>query len=175
MRPTEIIEQMKEELVELAKIDFGYPLGENVVHAADRPDGLPPVFSSIDGSRWLASLYCACDGLSFPDIHNGYFLKPLWRVISFDRSSEPDIVVLDREIRVLPFGSMGDGSLFVVQCEQGGVMLLPPGSLNDGRYDGRGTKVSEVATTVPHFLELLLADLTAFVNDDNQHTYLGER
>jgi hypothetical protein len=77
------------------------------------------------------------------------------------------------DIRVLPFGSTGGGSLFVVRCEGDGVMVLPPGPLKEGRYDGRGRKVKEIAETVPQFLELLWADLVSFVNGNEQHHYIA--
>ncbi len=162
-------------LDELSKIDFGYPLGTNAIRSVARPDTVADVLTAAGecAVKWLVPLYSACDGLSFPDVHVGYFIKPLQRVISFDRSSEPDTLLLDREIAVLPVGSTGGGGLFVVRCEDGCVLLLPPGPMKNGRYEGTKAKVKEVAKTVPEFLELLLADLRAFVNDDRQHAYIA--
>ncbi len=168
------MQKMKARLSELSKIDVGYPLGENVVREASRSSGLPTAFLSMNGSKWLCTLYSVCDGLSFPDVHVGYFVKPLERVMSCDRQSEPDTVILDREISVLPFGSTGGGSLFVVGCERGDVMLLPPALLSGGRYHGKEGVVIEVAATVPLFFERLLADLTAFVNDEQHHNYIAK-
>ena len=67
----------------------------------------------------------------------------------------------------------GGGSLFAINCEDGSVMLLPPGPLKAGIYDGRGTKVKKVAQSINQFLELLLDDLIACVNGDNLHAYLA--
>lgn len=173
MNPSESIKQIKAKLPDLYAIDFGYPLGENIVRNADRTNGLPDAFVSKRGTHWLASLYLACDGISLPDVHSGYFLKPLDRVVSFDLSSEPNMVVGEQEIAVLPFGSTGDGSLFVVDCERGRVLLLSPGPMREGRYDGLKGKVKEVAATVPHFVERLYCDLQAFINDDQQHNYIA--
>jgi hypothetical protein len=83
-------------------------------------------------------------------------------------------VLMERKISVLSFGSTGGGDLFVVRCENGTILLLPPGPLKDGQYDGRGRRVKEVAKTIQQFLVLLLADLVAFVNDDKHHIYLAQ-
>jgi hypothetical protein len=171
--PAEVIEQMNVRLAELAKLNLGYPLGENGVRLAGRPDVLPAEFSLTSGSKWLAPMYYVCDGLSFPDVQVGYFVKPVSGLISFDRSSEPDSVLMEREISVLSFGSTGGGDLFVVRSDNGSILLLPPGRIKNRQYDGRGRRVKEVAKTIQEFLELLLADLTAFVKDDKLHVYLA--
>ena len=173
MNTSEAIDQIKAKLPDLYAIDFGYPLGDNLVRDANRPNGFPDAFLSRRGTTWLASLYLACDGLSLSDVHSGYFLKPLDRVLSFDLSSEPDTIVDEQELAVLPFGSTGDGSLFVVDCDRGRVLLLSPGPMREGRYDGLKGKVKEVAATVPQFVERLCCDLQAFINDDQQHSYIA--
>ncbi|MCA9095253.1 MAG: hypothetical protein KDA68_17320 [Planctomycetaceae bacterium] len=174
MTPQETIDQIKRKLSDLYLIDFGYPLGDNIVRDASYPNGLPDAFTSKRGTIWLTSLYSACDGLSLPDVHNGYFLKPLVKVASIDRSSEPDTIAgNEEEIEVLPFGSTGNGSLFVVDCQRGAVLLLSPGHMSGGRYDGERGKVTEVAATVPQFLERLFRDVHSFINGDNQHNYIS--
>ncbi|WP_150105945.1 hypothetical protein [Rubinisphaera brasiliensis] len=173
MTLAETIDKMKAKLPELDAIDFGYPLGENLVREANRPNGLPDVFLAQEGARWLVEMYQSSDGLSLPDVHCGSFLKTLAKVVSFDPTSEPNTVVGENEIAVLPFGSTGDGSLFVVECVRGRVLLLSPGPMQAGRYDGLEGKVKEIAATVPQFVELLLIDLEAFINDDQQHVFVA--
>lgn len=173
MNPAEAIAQIKVKLPDLYAIDFGYPLGDNLVRDPNRPNGLPDAFVLKRGTEWLAPLYLVCDGLSFPDVHSGYFLKPLDKVLSFDLSSEPDTVVGEQELAVLPFGSTGDGSLFVVDCDRGRVLLLSPGPMREGRYDGLNGKVKEIAATVPEFVERLCCDLQAFINNDQNHSYIA--
>lgn len=172
MNPSEAVNQIKAKLPDLYTIDFGYPLDDNVVRDASRPNELFDAFMSKKGAHWLASLYLACDGLSLPDVHTGYFLESLERLVSFAPSSEPHTVVNEQELAVLPFGSTGDGSLFVVDCDRGRVLLLSPGPMREGRYDGLEGRVKEVAATVPQFVERLCFDLQAFINDDQQHNYI---
>jgi hypothetical protein len=171
MNSAEAIDQIKATLPDLYQIDFGYPLGDNVVRDPDRR-GRSDAFMSKRGSHWLEPLYLACDGLSLPDVHLGYFLKPVNKVATSNLSSEPETVVGEQEISVLAFGSAGDGSLFVVDCDRGRVLLLGPGHMREGRYDESTGKVKEVAATVPQFLERLYCDLRAFINDDQEHSYL---
>lgn len=172
MNPSESISHIKAILPTLYTIDFGYPLGDNIVREPNRPKGLPESFKAKRGTGWLESLYLACDGLSLPDVHSGYFLKPLDRLLSFDLSSEPNTIVGEQPVAVLPFGSTGDGGLFVVDCDRGRVLLLPPGPIRDGQYDGRAGHISEVAATIPGFVERLYHDVQAFIDNNPHHTYI---
>lgn len=159
---------------ELMKINFGYPLGDNSVYpltGVDRSSIVLERIANTTAKEQLMALYAECDGFSFPDVHVGYFIKPSAKLDSFDRSSEPDTLILDDIHSVLPVGSTGGGSLFVVDCETGQVMLLPPGLLHNGQYNGRGLNVREVANSVEKFLERLVSDVRAFVND-MEHSYL---
>ena len=106
-------------------------------------------------------------------MHVGYFVDPAHRVARVDPSSRPEILVLDRDVPVLTFGSTGGGGLFVVECETGAVYLLDAGELRGGRYLGGSDQVKYVAPSVAGFLERLLADLTAFVDDDANHSYVA--
>lgn len=161
-------------LDELAAIDLGYPQGENTI--------LPPSAGAVAllaeaglaGIEGLTDLYTACNGVSMPDVHNGYFIKPLRRVLKCAPSSEPSTILLEDAIAVLPLGSTGGGSLFVAEREGGRVLHLPPGPLHEGRYDGRHINVRVVAESIPSFLDLLINDAEAFVHGDQGHRYLAD-
>jgi hypothetical protein len=173
MTLSESIDCIKANLPRLYEIDFGYPLGDNIVRAPNSATELPEAFTSKRGTKWLAPLYLACDGLSLPDVRSGYFLKPLSKVTSYDISSEPGTIVGEQEIAVLPFGSTGNGSILVVVCETGRVLLLSPGPMREGRYDGTNGKVKDVAASVSEFVERLSKDLQAFLNDEHHHNYIA--
>ena len=169
---TTVFRQMQFHLDELATIDLGYPQGDNVIRPIEQRACSPSEMDQC-GSKWLTPLYSACDGLSFPDVHIGYFIKPLSKVLVFDRASEPDTILLAHEVSVKPIGSTGGGALFVVDCENGRVILLPPGPLRNGQYDGRSAKVKVISESVAEFLSLLLADLYAFVKNNRSHSYIS--
>lgn len=160
---------------ELMEIDFGYPLGNNEVSPPREVELSPVVLSRIAceaTKELLSSLYAQCDGFSFPDVHVGYFLKPTAKLESYDRSSEPDTLLLDGAHAVLPLGSTGGGSLFVADGQAGRVLLLPPGPLHDGVYDANGLDVREVSANIEQFIEKLTADVRAFVRD-SEHNYVA--
>lgn len=174
MSLTHELQRLDSILRELATIDFGYPLGENVITApttgataALREAGL----AEITG---LSDLYAACDGISMPDIHTGYFVKPLRKVLSYDLSSEPRKVIFESEVSVVPFGSTGGGSLFVVDQKTGQVLLLAPGPLHEGRYDARRSKARVVAEDIPHFVRMVIDDAAAYVHNEQGHRYLTD-
>lgn len=162
-------------LDELAVIDFGYPLGENTI-SPPRPEAIALLAEAgLAGVEGLAVLYTACDGISMPDVHTGYFIKPLLRVLNHDPSSEPLTVLLEAEIPVVPLGSTGGGSLFVAERQGGRILYLPPGPLHGGCYDGRRTNVRVVAEGISHFLDLVIDDAGAFVRGERGHRYLVDQ
>lgn len=160
---------------ELMEIEFGYPLGSDEVFPP-RGVGLSSAALSRIACRssreQLVSLYSQCDGFSFPDVHVGYFLKPTLKLESYDRSSEPDTLLLNGAHAVLPLGSTGGGNLFVLDGQVGRVLLLPPGPLHDGQYDASGLDVREVASNIEEFIKKLTSDVRAFVRDTD-HCYLA--
>jgi hypothetical protein len=172
MSITQKLRRLATILDELAVIDFGYPPGENTI-SPPRPEAIALLAEAgLAGVEGLADLYSACDGISMPDVHTGYFIKPLLRVLNHDSSSEPLTILLETEIPVIPLGSTGGGSLFVAERQGGRVLHLPPGPLHRGCYDGRQTNVRVVAEGISHFLDLVIEDAEAFVRDEQGHRYL---
>lgn len=174
MSTSDIIESIKFNLKQLTRVDLGYPLGDNVVRPASDADSKIKLEEPF--AKWLAELYSVCDGLSLPDVHVGYFVKPAAKIKVPHRSTEPETLLLSgSELRVLPFGSTGGGDLFAVEATEGSVFILPPGPVKNGVYDGRGTKARKLTESISQFLELLLSDITAFVKSENQHVFLTKR
>jgi hypothetical protein len=162
-------------LDELAVIDLGYPPGENTI-SPPRPGAIALLDEEgLSGVEGLADLYSACDGISMPDVHTGYFIKPLLGVLKYDPSSEPLTILLETEISVVPPGSTGGGGLIVAERQGGRVFHLPPGLLHGGCYDGRQANARVVAEDIPHFLGLVIDDAEAFVRDDRGHRYLADQ
>jgi hypothetical protein len=166
------LERLKSMLEELVSIDLGYPQSENRIFPPQSHDAQNALAKArLSEFKELVEFYSACDGLSLPDIHNGYFIKTLGKLLAPD-SSEPNTVLLESETTVIPFGSTGGGDLFVMEKTNGSVQFLPPSSLEEGHYDGRLVSARLVADSFSHFLEKLLTDVQAFVNGEEKHQYL---
>jgi hypothetical protein len=159
----------------LKKTDLGYPLGDNAVRSPLPPEQVEAIIKGgPNGVGSLRELYMTCNGVSLPDIHVGYFIKPFPRVVSFNRSSEPDVLRLDRDLPILPIGSTGGGDLFVADVNSRRVLLLPPGPLRDGIYDGRQAKIRVAANTLDELVSAIVSDTRAFLNRDSSHRYLND-
>ncbi len=161
-------------IAEMNAIDFGYPLGDNVVAVPQDPVFVEERLATIGGDAVAAffDFYRCCDGLSLPDIHNGYFIKAIAKLGMSRPDSDPTQVMGDYAGAVLAFGSTGNGGLFVVRRIESDVLYLPPGPLHDGVYDGRQTQVKRLAPDLNSFLGLLLDDVEAFVRD-TPHQYIA--
>jgi hypothetical protein len=132
-------------------------------------------FSSRDLTQLLA-FYGRCDGASFPDLWNGYYIHPIRLLL---RVGE-DIPVrvegsLTREI--LPFGSDGGGNLFASSLGQEmDILLLPHGAIRGSIYrDTSAMPMTVVAKDFDGFLRRLLEDLKAFVNGTPGWRYMDGR
>jgi len=149
---------VRADLAAMARLDFRYPLGANEVRApaSSVPDGLPVV---------LDELYRGFDGLSWPDVHVGYFIDTAGRAASASERGEPVVVVGETTFPVHVFGSDGGGGRFAVGLNDGAVLYLPSsGAVREGRFFGdRASRVRRIAESVPAFLGLLRGDLRAFV------------
>jgi hypothetical protein len=162
-----LVMELRDLCERLTHIDFEYPLGQNIVLPPTSADLLYATVDRIKNRNardQLIALYSECDGFSLPDVHVGYFVKMRSLLDSYDRSSEPDTVLLQSPISVMSFGSTGGGDLFVLDCDDGNVMLLPPGTLLSGQYDGRGKHVRDLAPDIEAFIERLTSDVRAFVS-----------
>lgn len=164
---------MQQLLAEMKTIDFGYPLGDNVVASPQDPVIVKERLAAIGGDAVAAfqSFYACCDGLSLPDVRNGYFIQSIAKLGVSRPDSDPNEVIGEFAGAVLAFGSMGNGGLFVVRRIESDVLYLPPGPLHDGVYDGRQTQVKRLAPDLNTFLGLLLDDVKAFVRD-TPHQYI---
>jgi hypothetical protein len=175
MSTTQKVQRLRGLLRNLSQMDFGYPIGEQVVRPPQSAEVVRSALSSagLAGASSLADFYAACDGMSLPDVHVGYFIKPVMRLVAFDPASEPHTVKLQGDSAVVPIGSTGGGSLFVMDRQTGGILLLKPGSLHDGVYHGTPSSVVMVASDMGNLFDIVIADVDAFVGDDRQHHYIA--
>lgn len=164
-------ERVQQLLEEMKGIDFGYPLGTNTAFAP-QPSRMVDATLAAVGLRSDARLrefYSSCDGLSMPDVHVGYFIKPLAKLLATRPDSEPGELIGQFTGKVLSLGSTGGGGLFVLRLPEHDVLYLPPGPLHNGVYDGSEGQIKRLAPDFASFLGLLLADIEAFVKDKPHH------
>jgi hypothetical protein len=168
------VPSIREQLGQLAERDFSFPLGTNVIRepAASRRGAMP----------WaLKELYAACDGMSLPDVYNGYFIDAAARVATAPHRGEPRWIVRDWKTRrfaermpIHVFGSDGGGGRFAVGLRDGAVRFLPSsGAVREGKFiEGEWSRARRVGLNVRLFLARLLLDIRAFVRGKRGHVYL---
>jgi hypothetical protein len=158
-------------LDELKGIDFGYPLGVNSILAPPTPGALDErlVSAGLESIGPVREFYSCCDGISLPDVHIGYFIKPSAKLPASRPDSEPNTITGPIAGKVVTIGSTGGGDLFALRLPESDVLYLPPGPLRDGTYDDSGANVRRLAPDFCAFLELLLGDIEAFVKDESHH------
>lgn len=165
------VRQAKHLLEEMERIDFGYPLGANVVLApqTSRTAKEPLAFVAARIDSALMDFYSYCDGISAPDVHVGYFLKPLAKLLVTRPDSEPSELIGPIAGSVVSFGSTGGGGIFALRLTEKDVLYLPPGPLRHSIYDGTLGQVKRLAPDFSSFLCLLVADIQAFVKNRRHH------
>ena len=156
----EWLSAVRADLAELARLDFGYPLGVNEVRSssATLPRGLPVM---------LDELYRGFDGLSWPDVHVGYFIDTAIRAASAPERGEPVVVLGETTFPVHVFGSDGGGGRFALGLNDGAVFYLPSGAVREGRFFE--DRASRVRRTAGSLLGLLRDHLRAFVLGEDVH------
>ncbi len=168
--------QIEQLLEELAEIDFGYPLGSNELRPARSPDHIQQTLAAcgINQHADLFHFYNVCNGLSWPDVHNGYFVDSIESLAAaHSKSYAVNRIRGEEDFEVAPIGSMGGGELFVLRKDNGNLLLLPPGSIVDRIYDNTDAQATTVAPTFTAFTKRLLEDLEAFVHDTDEYSYLS--
>ena len=151
---------------ELTAQDLGYSLGIHEIRpSASERNSVP---------AGLVQLYTAFDGISLSDVHVGYFIDPARRVASAAQRGEPTQIegAYPRAIHV--FGSDGGGGRFALDTENGAVYYLPTsGAVRDGVFfEDDVVRVRRMAGSLMEFLQLMRADIEAFVRGDANHEYM---
>ena len=160
---------LRRDLARLRTLDsrYGLDLNELLPPASEEATGIPVE---------LAKLFRACDGLSLPNVYNGYFIDPAIRVQSAAARGEPGMIVGNSDMSVHVFGSDGGGGRFALGLGDGAVYYLPSwGGVYDGQFiEDSVTRVRKVADSVMEFLWRLHQDVHAFVERNQGHTYMSD-
>ncbi len=177
MNVTKWIKSANSLLDELAEIDIDYPIGENTIRLPKNKDIVNLYLSNIgySNNKSLLNFYLACDGLSWPDVYNGYFINSIEKLNEKEQLQKeiPVKVTGIYEDSIIVFGSDGGGEYFAIRKNHDDILKLLIGPVHNGIYDGNSGKVRIIGETLSEFLERLLADLKAFVLNEDGHTYLS--
>lgn len=147
---------------------FGYPPDSNVVVTKSRTGRV-----GLDGEGHgdadvlpvaVSEFFDLVEEVSLPDVWNGYFLGPVSRVIASYTGSAPRwLTVRGQRMEIVVIGSDGGGALFVVGVEDGSVMRVEGGAMNDGVLGvARDDQVRHLAPSFAGFLELFAGELESF-------------
>jgi hypothetical protein len=161
-------------LSELRTVELGFSLGDNVVFPAQPARKVEEVLKEL-GVHHLPDIYefyCLCDGISWPDIHNGYFIKPVDTLVESHPESEPIAICGHYSESVLTIGSSGGGDLFVLGRESRDVLLLPPGLLISGLYTDTDRRIRKCASNYGDFFRACANDLAAFIRGTPGYVFL---
>jgi hypothetical protein len=161
--------RMETALEELRDIDLGYPQDENVLGPPAGPAALAEFASraGLDPRSPLVDFYRACSGVSLPDVHVGYFIHEPGLVLRGLEGGEPRRLTGPYARAVVVFGTDGGGGRFALGADgDGEVLYLGEGAVHDAVFDDADGQVQTLAPDLPAFLERLLADVEAFVNDE---------
>ena len=103
-----------------------------------------------------------------------YFIHSIDLVMrGIDRGEPVRVLDITGSVPVLVFGSDGGGGRFALQLDgPDKVLYLPVGAVNDSTFDGIQTPVKDLASDFWSFLRLLLADVSAFVDEPPNWRYL---
>lgn len=154
-------------LKEFESQDLGYPSGVN--HLREKASSFHRV------PRDLQQLYSVCDGISLPDIHNGYFIESAERIASSSERGEPTEIQGKTKTAIYVFGSDGGGGRFALGTKDHAIYYLPSsGAVKNGVFiEDTVTTARTLATNLIAFLWLLKSDIEAFVHGDEHHSYIG--
>lgn len=153
------------QMMDVFEARMGYPHGRNLVVEAG--GDLVGEEASLVLPEPLLEFYRHIKEVSLPDVHVGYFVHPLEKVVAGLDGRVP-VRIEGRDSReVVTFGSDGGGVLFALGRDQGApVYLIPTGLVQNGAYIDNESRVQIVAPTLPTFLDKVREMLHFFVIGD---------
>lgn len=112
----------------------------------------------------LEPFYTVCDGISLPDIWNGYFIHTIFQISKNQQYN----LSQSQNMSIIVFGSDGGGGQFAIS-KVGEIYYLPVGEIIGKEYRG---KHRLVANSFLSFIDKLVCDAKAFLLDQRPHVYL---
>ena len=148
-----------------------YPAGKNALNppaTATELRWLEGRFAGFGGETFLA-FYAASNGLTWSDVHNGFWLDRISDLRK--RGRHPSAITGDFEGPIRVFGTDGGGGMYAF-LENRRIYHLPPAMILRGVYEADARNVEVVAGNFEFFLRRLRGDLDAFVRCDRSWTFM---
>lgn len=170
--------QMQSALDDFEKVELLYPKNAHVIHPPAKESDLELLRAAVKPAvpLELEQFYRVCDGVSLPDIHNGYSIESARDICKYIAQGEPTSISDGVQRQVVTFGWNGGGGRFVL-CTDGppDVLYLPDwGGVDDGVFDAGFAPPRLIATSFAGFLARLLEDVQAFVRGDDGWEFMGD-
>ncbi|MFF5361321.1 hypothetical protein ACFY4I_18310 [Streptomyces scabiei] len=162
------VSRLTSKLMRNFEASFGYPPGDNGVLKATPEQG-PEMAAELAAAgigEDLLEFYSRVEGVSLPDVGNGFFIHSADAVVDGIREDQPTEVVGAIQDEITVFGSDGGGGLFALSSSGERVYRLDGGSLIGSTYDVDNSGVRVVANGFWDFLEYLRGELIQAVPAD---------
>lgn len=117
--------------------------------------------------------YRYCDGVSLPDICNGYFIHGLKLIAHGIQNDQPLWISDPWNCPIVVIGSVGDGGLFAIDKNRfGKVFFLPESRIVNQIYEARSVVVKILAYSYYDFLSKFEKDMKAYVHRTPDWQYM---
>ena len=155
---------------------LGYPPSRNFVREPISGDQVRARLEVLGckNSLLLEAMYTRFDGLSWPDVRNGYFINSMASDTTDSQAGKLLALVAQSDRRTVhEIGSGGGGELILFDCNSGEV-LISSGARRESNVLSNPSEIRVVSPSIEGLLDLLFADLEAFTNgiDGRLHEYL---
>lgn len=154
----------------LKEVDFGFPIGKNII--MPRSDGSAHDEACAEVPAQFREFLGTCDGISWPDVRNGYFIYGLRRLKQLEGPYTPRMVKGRIAGEVITIGSSGSGELLALRLGEGDALVLPHGLIDAGVYHDKDARVWVAADCFDGLLDRVLSDLESFVMNKANHKFL---
>jgi hypothetical protein len=157
-------------LNELKKNNLSYP-NENFIEIPGDFVSINEFFNffqEIDTNLELFSFYKECRRLMLPEVGNGYFIHSIDFIDEIIFISEPFC------FSAIIFGADGGGGFFAqkILSDSSEIYYLSDGVVNDSVFESDMAVVKKISNSFSEFLELLILDFIAFLNNDKDWKYI---
>ena len=163
-------------IADVQTLDLGYPVGAHTIFPPADKTVLAQFVqkTGLASTHPLVTLYSHCNGIDLPDVHNGYFIHNVERILHGLETGEPTRLATNLAETMVVFGSDGGGSRFVIRTQgPTEVLYLPLGAVHNAIFEDERTPPTVLAPDFFAFLRRLEADINAFLADRDDWVFMA--